>query len=103
MWNLSTCQTVIQNASLEQILLMEAHNIIEGKPLMRDMSDVETKRNQVESLVSDMVKELKGKPALMQQIEEKAQKNNRSVEEQTILDARWIVNDKIKRGIIHLD
>ena len=103
MWNLSTCQTVIQNASLEQILLMEAHNIIEGKPLMRDMNDVEAKRNQVESLVSDMVKELKGKPALMQQIEEKAQKNNRSVEEQTILDARWIVNDKIKRGIIHLD
>ena len=103
MWNLSTCQTVIQNASLEQLLLMEAHNIIEGKPLMRDMSNVETKRDYVEQLVVEMVKELKGKPALMQQIEEKAQKNNRSVEEQTILDARWIVNDKIKRGVISLE
>ena len=103
MWNLSTCQTIIQNTSLEQVLLMEAHNIIEGKPLMRDMTDVEIKRDRVEQFVVEMVKEIRDKPALMQQIEEKAQKGNRSVEEQTILDARWIVNDKIKRGIIHLD
>ena len=103
MWNLSTCQTVIQNTPLEQVLLMEAHNIIEGKPLMRDMNDVEAKRNQVESLVNDMVKELKGKPTLMQQIEEKAKKNGRSVEEQTVFDARWVVNDKIKRGVISLE
>lgn len=103
MWNLSTCQTVIQNVPLEQVLLMEAHNIIEGKPLMRDMPDVEAKRDRVEQLVVDMVKEVQGKPELMQQIEEKAAKNSRSVEEQTLFDARWIVNDKIKRGKINLE
>ena len=103
MWNLSTCQTVIQNTSLERVLLMEAHNIIEGKLLMRDMSDVEAKRDRVERLVVEMVEEIRGKPALMQQIEEKAMKNNRSLEEQTVYDARWIVHDKINQGIISLD
>ena len=103
MWNLSTCQTIIQNTSLEQVLLMEAHNVIEGKPLMRDMKDPLAKKERVESLVADMIEELKGKPALMQQIEEKAVKNDRSLEEQTVFDARWIVNDKIKRGKIDLE
>lgn len=102
MWNLSSCQTVIQNAPLEQVLLMEAYNIIEGKPLMRDMTNVEAKRERVEQFVADMVEELKGKPALMQQIEEKAMKYHRPVEEQTIHDAHWIVIDKIRRGIIEL-
>lgn len=103
MWNLSTCQTVIQNTSLESVLLMEAHNIIEGKPLMRDMNDVEAKRDRVEQLVVEMVEEIRGKPALMQQIEEKAMKNGRSLKEQTVYDARWIVHDKINQGIINLD
>ena len=103
MWNLSTCQTIIQNASLEQVLLMETHNIIEGKPLMRDMTNVEAKRDRVEQLVTEMVKELKSKPALVQQIEEKAKKNGKTFEEQTLFDAHWIVNDKIKRGVFSLE
>jgi hypothetical protein len=102
MWNLSTCQTVIQNASLERVLLMEAHNIIEGKPLMRDMSDVEAKRDHVESLVSDMIKEIRPQPELMERIRNMAADKGISVEEQTELAARWIVNDKIKRGLIVL-
>ena len=103
MWNLSTCQTVIQNASLEQVLLMEAHNVIEGQPLMRDMPNPETKRDRVEQLVVDMIEEVKTKPELMQQIEEKAAKNGISVEEQTVFDARWIVHDLIKKGYLSLE
>lgn len=102
MKNLATCQTVIQNATLEQVLLMEALNMIEGKPLMRDMSNPEAKRERVEQLVADMVKEVKSKPALMQQIEEKAAKNGISIERQLTSDAQWIVNDRIKRGLIVL-
>lgn len=102
MANLSYCQTVIQNTTLEQVLLMEAHNVIEGKPLMRDMPDPEQKRNRVLSLVEDMQKEISLKPDLMKQIEEKAKKNGRSVENQLEADARWVVNDKIKRGVIQL-
>jgi hypothetical protein len=102
MWNLSTCQTVIQNASLDRVLLMEAHNIIDDKPLMRDMSDVEAKRDRVESLVSDMIEEILPQPELMERIRNMAADKGISVEEQTELAARWIVNDKIKRGIIVL-
>ena len=103
MWNLSTCQTVIQNAPLERVLLMEAHNVMENKPLMRDMTNVEAKRDRVEQLVADMVEEIRHKPDLMQQIGEKAVKNNRSLEEQMVFDARWIVNDKIQRGVYSLE
>ena len=103
MWNLSTCQTVIQNAPLERVLLMEAHNVMENKPLMRDMTDAEAKRDRVEQLVADMVEEIRRKPDLMQQIGEKAVKNNRTLEEQMVFDARWIVNDKIQRGVYSLE
>ena len=102
MWNLSTCQTVIQNASLDKVLLMEAHNIIEGKPLMRDMSEVEAKRDHVESLVRDMIEEIRPQAELMERIRKMAADKGISVEKQTELAARWIVNDKIKRGIIEL-
>lgn len=103
MWNLSTCQTVIQNASLEWVLLMEAHNVIEGQPLMRDMPNPEAKRDRVEQLVLNMIEEVKTKPELMQQIEEKAAKNGISVEEQTVFDAHWIVHDLIKKGYLSLE
>ena len=82
---------------------MEAHNVIEGKPLMRDMTNVEAKRDRVEKLVVDMVEEVKTKPELMQQIEEKAAKNGISVEEQTLYDARWIVNNLIKKNYLSLE
>ena len=103
MWNLSTCQTVIQNATLQQVLLMEAHNIIEGQPLMRDMADPEAKRDRVEQLVADMLQQLRSKPSTMKQIEEKAAKNGISVEEQTLVDARWIVNRLIKKNYYSLE
>lgn len=103
MWNLSTCQTVIQNAKLDQVLLMEAHNIIEGKPLMRDMANPEAKRDRVEQLVAEKVEEIRTKPELMKQIEEKAAKNGISVEKQSLYDARWIVNYLIKKNYYNID
>ena len=102
MWNLSTCQTVIQNAPFEQVLLMEAYNIIEGKPLLRDMDDPEAKRDRVESLVTDMLQQMRSNPITMQRNQEKAQKNGISEDKQLLLDARWIVNHLIKVGKIQL-
>ena len=95
MWNLSACQTVIQNAPMEQVLLMEARNMIDGKPLLRDMPDPVAVRDLVEQRVADMIKEIKGKPKLMRRVEEKAAKNGVSVEKQTELDARWIVHGQM--------
>lgn len=96
------CQTVIRNTSLEKILKMEAQNLINGRPLMRDEENVATKENYVEVLVRDTEKELLNKPASVQTIKEKAEKNGRTFEEQLRGDARWIVNDKINRGVIQL-
>ena len=101
-WNLETCQTVIQNASFEQVLLMEAYNLIDGKPLMRDMTDPEAKRDKVEQLVAEMMEQMRSNPITMQQTQEKAQKNGISFERQLLVDARWIVNNRIKRGKIQL-
>ena len=102
LWNLSTCQTVIQNASFDQVLLMEAYNLIEGKPLMRDMDNPEVKRDRVENLVNDLLQEMRNNPITMKETEEKARKNGISVERQLLVDARWIVNYRIKRGNIQL-
>ena len=102
MWNLSNCQTVIQNASFEQVLLMEAYNLIEGRALMRDMADPEAKRDRVESLVNDILQEMRNNPITMKEIEEKAKKNGISLERQLHADARWIVNYRIKNGKIQL-
>ena len=102
MWNLSNYQTVIQNASFEQVLLMEAYNLIDGKPLMRDMADPEAKKERVEQLVADMLHQMRSNPITMKEIEEKAQKNGISVERQLLVDARWIVNNRIQRGKIQL-
>ena len=102
MWNLSNCQTVIHNASFEQVLLMEAYNIIEDKPLMRDMEDPEGKRDKVEQLVADMLEQMRSNPFTMKETEEKAKKNGISLERQLLADARWIVNNRILRGKIQL-
>jgi len=103
MWNLSNCQTVIQNASFEQVLLMEAYNIIDSKPLMRDMADPEAKRDKVEQLVAEMMEQMRSNPITMQQIQEKAEKKGINLEKQLLFDARWIVNNKIRRGVYSLE
>lgn len=102
MRNLSTCQTVIHNATLEQVLKMEAQNVLNNRSLLRDIPDPEAKRDRVESLVRDMMEEIKPQTELMERIRVMAEENGVSVEEQTELAARWIVNDQIQNGIITL-
>lgn len=95
-------QTVIRNAKLDNILILEAQNVLNRRPLMRDEKDVPEKENFVNSLVVDMKEEIKGKPAMVQSIKEKADAKGRSFEEQLEAEARWIINDKINRGVIDL-
>lgn len=97
------CQTVIRNTSLNDILKLEAQNVLNGRPLMRDEKDVASKENYVEALVRETEQELLNKPASVKAIKEKAAKNGRTFEEQLKGDARWVVNDKINRGVYKLD
>ena len=103
-WMISLqCQTIIHNATLDNILKMEAQNVLNGWPLMRDEQNVVSKENYVNSLVADMKLELQGKPVSVQAIKDKAIATGKTFEEQLEADARWIINDRINRGVIDLN
>jgi hypothetical protein len=103
-WMISLqCQTIIHNATLDNILKMEAQNVLNGWPLMRDEQNVVSKENYVNSLVADMKLELQGKPVSVQAIKDKATATGKTFEEQLEADARWIINDRINRGLIDLN
>lgn len=94
------CQTVIHNTDLDEILSMEAQNVLNGRPLMRDEQNVVSRQTIVESLVREMEDEIRGNAQLMESIREKAAANGISVEEQIHADAAWIVNYQIEQGEI---
>ena len=85
------------------LLKMEAKNVLNGSPLLRDSGEVFSPEVYVESLVKSMMEDMRYKPSLMEMIKEKADANGWSIEEQLEADARWIVNDQINRGEIVLD
>ena len=96
----------LRNLDVEdsQVVLVidEAHNLIDSKPLLRDMPDPEAKRDRVEQLVAAMIEEIKPQTELMERIRTIAKEKGITIEEQTELAARWIVNDKINKGIVVL-
>lgn len=95
------CQTVIRNTTLEQVLKMEAQNILNDRPLMRDEPNVFSRQTYVESLVKAMEDEIRNNnPELMESIREKAKINGLSEEEQLHGDAAWIINYQIEQGEI---
>lgn len=94
------CQTVIKNLKLAQVLSEEADNVLQNKPLLRDTKNTIEKKLYIESLVSQMKDEIMGKPAMVETIKGKAKAKGISFEEALDNDARWIVNDKINRGVI---
>lgn len=103
-WMLSMrYQSTIQNLPLDIILKTEAQNVLGNKPLMREMTQSFSQEVYIETLVRDMIEELKRKPEMIEQIREKAQKNGQTFEEQLEADARWIIHDKIQKGIIVWD
>jgi hypothetical protein len=94
------CQTVIRNASLNQVLEMEAQNVLNNRPLMRDEQDVVSQKTYVESLVKAMEEQILNSPELLESIRQKAEANGISFEEQLHADAAWIVNYQIEQGLI---
>lgn len=96
------CQTVIRNTTLEEVLKMEAQNVLNGLPLMRDEQNVFSRQTYVESLVKEMEESIRNNPQMMEMIREKAEANGVSVEEQLHADAAWIINYQIEQGEIVL-
>lgn len=101
MFNLR-CQTVIHNTSLQNVMKMEAQNVLNGRPLLRDETEAASQDNYVESLVRDMVELIRYIPEMMEQIREKADANGTPFEQQLHDDAAWIINNKIQNGEIQI-
>lgn len=94
------CQVVIHNTSIDEVLKMEAQNVLNNRPLMRDEQNVVSRQTYVESLVRAMEEQILHKPELLENIREKAVANGLSLEEQLHADAAWIVNYQIEHGEI---
>lgn len=97
------CQSIQQNLPLDEIMKLEAQNVLNGRPLMRDNTTSVSREDYIESLVKEMVEEIRNKPDLMAQIQEKADNSGRTLEEQLEADARWIINNRIANGEINLE
>ena len=96
-------QSYLQNVAIDELLKSEAQNVINGKPLMRDMTEEIPAEAKMEILVRGMMEEMRNKPQMVKQIEEKAQNNGMTFEEQLRADARWIINRKVEKGEIVLE
>ena len=84
----------------DEVLKMEAQNMLNGRPLIRDLEIEYSSEVYKESLVKSMMEDMRHKPSLMEMVKEKAAANGMTIEEQLEADARWIVNDQIKRGLV---
>ena len=94
------CQTVIRNLSLDEVLKLEAQNVLNGRPLMRDEEDVFSREVYIDGLVKAMEEMIRNNPSLMESIQEKVKNNGMTLEEQIHADAAWIVNYQIEQGEI---
>ena len=91
-------QTVIQNAKMEQVLEMEADNMLNGRPLLRDMEDPALRKAYVECLVRQKAMILLTMPDRMEEIKQKASSFGKTTDEQLQYDAAWSVHKDIVDG-----
>ena len=69
-------------------------------------AEEEQRRNMertIEDWLREMEQELLDKPASVQAIREKAAAKGRTFQEQLHVDAQWIIQDKINRGVIKIE
>ena len=91
-------QTIIQNARMEQVLEMEADNMLNGRPLLRDMEDPALRKAYVECLIRQKAMILLAMPDRMEEIKQKASLFGKTIDEQLQYDAAWSVHKDIVDG-----
>lgn len=83
-------QTALLSKSLEEVLEMEANNVINNKPLLKDNTEV-SKEALFNAKVAKVREDLRNNPEAMKSIQQKAKDKGISVEEMLELDAQWVV------------
>lgn len=96
------CQTVLRGMTLEEVLKIEAQNVLNNSPLMRDEPDVVTRETYIQYLTKEVEREILAKPELVENVRQKSETTGLSFEQQLDADARWIVNDQIDKGEIFI-
>lgn len=82
--------------STDEALREEAHRIARGESLLRDEIVIDTAAFiQMKKL--EIIKNWRGNPDQMRQMQQKAKENNHTIEEMLEIDAQWVINRKIEK------
>ena len=83
-------QSVLMSKPLEEVLTMEANNVINNEPLLKDNTEV-SKEALFNAKVVKMKESLRKNREAMENIRQKAKQRGLSTEEMLELDAKWII------------
>lgn len=89
-------QTVLQDKTLEEILTIEAGNVLNNKPLLRS-STVVTEEMIFEAKVNERIRKWKSSPDMMKFLKEKAKQKGKDIEVVIVEDARWVTKEEQKK------
>ena len=86
-------QSSIQSKNLDEIYDMEAYNILNDKPLLRDFTDV-TEETIFNAKVNELVKKWRGDLTMVSYLEKKAKDKGKDFETVIYQDARWVIRQE---------
>lgn len=95
--NALNIQTAILDKDLEEVYLIEADNVINGKALLRDSTQFDEEL-LLEAEVKKLVTRWKANPDMMKFLENKAKEKGEPLEKVIEADARWILNEEKKKN-----
>lgn len=82
--------------STDEALREEAHRIARGESLLRDGIVIDTAAF-IQMKKQEIIKNWRGNPDQMRQMQQKAKENNHTIEEMLEIDAQWVINRKIEK------
>lgn len=94
--------SVINFITMEEALKIEIDNIKNNNPLIKDMEITITDKEHYDYLVDKVIEEIKANPKLMEEIQQKAIKKNKTFEQAIIDDAKWIVSYRMEKSNIKI-
>ena len=87
-------QAFLRTATMNRMLHAEVDRIKEGKPLYKDQPDEVLFSQQCQQEVAELMEKMRGREETMKKVKEKAEKNNKTLEEALEDDARWLIRKK---------
>ena len=89
-------QATTQNKNIEEIYRIEAENVINNRPLLRSSTKI-TEEKIIEAKVNDLIRGWRLNKDMMEFLREKAKQKNKDLEVVILEDARWVVEQELKK------